>query len=267
MCDKATESVIDRRPALRLAGRGLRSELDRAFPLTSIQPLGAAKAARGGCSCGHACPRKYLAWTGFVLAAFLAAHLCANLLAFWPDRYQTMVNRNHSMGAALAILEIGLIFVPLAVHAGFGIRTLAREGLKFGIKKHHNGSDVRHWLQRVSAAILLAFLLFHVGTAHRWFGGRFDAGDAFGSVSKAVWGFWSGRPGSSLLDLLTAQFFLLGIFAAVYHAANGVATGAEVLGFADSTARQERLWKICLAAASFLMVVGLAAWLAAGISR
>jgi hypothetical protein len=40
--------------------------------------------------------------------------------------------------------------------------------------------------------------------------------------------------------LLIAEFYLLGIASAVYHLANGVATGAEVLGFVATIAQKER---------------------------
>ena len=65
--------------------------------------------------------------------------------------------------------------------------TLRREELKFGVEKHHHGSDLRQWLQRVTALIMLAFILFHVITLHRWFGGRFDPANAFSSASHAIW--------------------------------------------------------------------------------
>jgi succinate dehydrogenase / fumarate reductase cytochrome b subunit len=201
-----------------------------------------------------------LAWTGLALGAFLILHLLSNFLALWPKRFQAMAARNHSLGAGLAAVEIALIFAPLAVHAAFGLRTLKRERLRFGVKKHHGGSDVRNWLQRASATVLLAFLLFHVATVHRWFGGCFNPNDAFASVSKAVWGFGSGQPGSSPMDLLIAQFYLVGIVAAVFHLANGVATGAEVLGWAETPARQRVVNRACLIAAPVLLLAGLAAW-------
>ena len=66
----------------------------------------------------------------------------------------------------------------------------------------------------------------------------------------------AGHPG----NLLFAQFYLLGIVAAVYHVANGVATGAEVLGWTRTEAAQERLKKISVCAAPLLLLAGMAAW-------
>jgi succinate dehydrogenase / fumarate reductase cytochrome b subunit len=220
---------------------------------------GEAKAHK--CSCSHGrCPRHYLAFTGIVLGGFLLAHFASNSLALWPAKFQGAVNRNHALGAFLPVLEVGLIFIPLAIHLTFGLRTLGREKLKFGVEKHHHGSDLRQWLQRVSAVILLAFILFHVAAMHRWLGGRFDPQNAFSSASRAIWQFWHGLPAGHPANLLFAQFYLLGIFAAVYHVSNGVATGTEVLGWVRTPAAQKRLERLCVCGAVVLLLAGLAAW-------
>jgi succinate dehydrogenase / fumarate reductase cytochrome b subunit len=222
----------------------------------------AAPAHACACGGGRTCPRRYLALTGFALGAFLVLHLALNALALRPVAFQSAVSHTHALGGFLPVLEVGLIFIPLSIHLAFGLRTLRREKLKFGVEKHHHGSDLRHWLQRCTAVVLLAFILFHVAVLHRWFGGRFDPHDAFNSASHAVWQFWHGLPPGNMANLLFAQFYLLGIFAAVYHVTNGVATGAEVLGWAGSPAAQRRLWRACLVAAPVLLVVGLTAWYA-----
>jgi hypothetical protein len=109
---------------------------------------------------------------------------------------------------------------------------------------------------------MLAFILFHVVTLHRWCGGRFDPNNAFSSASHAIWQFWHGQAAGSFPNLLFAQFYLLGIVAAVYHLTNGVATGAEVLGWVSTPVAQNRLWRICLIVSPTLLLAGLAAWYA-----
>jgi succinate dehydrogenase/fumarate reductase cytochrome b subunit len=218
------------------------------------------------CGCSRrACPRTHLAVTGFILATFVILHLFVNALGLWPAHFQSVVNGIHRLGPGLPMLEAGLIFIPLAVHIAFGLRTLGREKLKFGVQKHHHGSDLRHWLQRISAVILLTFILFHVATMHRWLGGRFDPHKPFDSASHAIWQFWRGLPSGHPANLLMAEFYLLGIAAVAYHATNGIATGAEVLGLTPTPAAQRRLWRICLAAAPLLLLAGLAAWYALAI--
>jgi len=220
-----------------------------------------APAAAGSCGC-HACPRHYLAFTGFCLAGFLVLHLAMNALALWPAKFQAAVSRNHSLGLLLPVLEAGLIFAPLAVHVAYGLRMLRRDKLKYGVEKHHHGSDLRNWLQRLTALILLAFILFHLAVLHRWLGGRFDPDNAFASASHAIWQFWSGLPAGHPGNLLFAEFYLLGLAAGVYHVANGLVTGAEVLGWVRTSAAQDRLWRISACAAPALFLAGLAAWYA-----
>jgi succinate dehydrogenase / fumarate reductase cytochrome b subunit len=218
-----------------------------------------AEASLCGCG-GKTCPRHYLAFTGLLLGGFLVLHLAINLLGLWPETFQAVVNRNHALGRLLPVLEIGLIFLPLTIHAAFGLRTLAREKLRYGVEKHHHGSDLRQWLQRVTALIMLGFILFHVATLHRWFGGRFDPHHAFSSASQAVWQFWQDVPAGRMSNLWFAQFYLLGLLAAVFHLTNGVATGAEVLGIVRTPVARQRIEGVCLVAAPLLLLAGMVAW-------
>jgi len=236
--------------------------------------------AEAECGCHRGCcPRSYLAFTGFILAVFVILHLIVNALGLWPAHFQAAVNGIHWLGPGLPMLEVGLVFIPLAVHIAFGLRTLCREKLRFGVEKDHHGSDLRYWLQRVSAVILLAFVLFHIATMHRWglhlvfrlthwpwleryaAGGLFEPSRAFASVRDGLGNFWSVASGHPA-NLLVAQFYLLAIAAAVYHLANGVTTGAEVLGFTATVQQRRRLWHICIISGTSLGAIGMAAWYA-----
>ena len=262
MCVEAAPKSGCTKSSCGCGGHGPRARAAAPPDPRAIMALKFGAEAAHTCNCGGTCPRHYLAATGLLLGAFLVLHLVINALGLWPEQFQAAVNRNHALGAALPVLEVGLIFLPLSIHAALGLRTLRREKLKYGVAKHHHGSDLRQWLQRVTALILLAFILFHVVTLHRWFGGRFDPQHAFSSASQAIWQFWHGLPAGHPGNLLFAQFYLLGIVAAVYHLTNGVATGAEVLGFVSTRVAQERLWRISLIAAPALLLAALAAWYA-----
>jgi succinate dehydrogenase / fumarate reductase, cytochrome b subunit len=239
-----------------------------------------------GCQCsktGRVCSRRYLAATGFLLAFFLVSHLAVNALGMRPALMQSAVNGIHNLGIALPVLEALLIFFPLLIHVSLGVRTLWREKLTYGVEKHHHGSDLRQWLQRLTALILLVFLAFHVATLSRWglhlvygatnwqaldhyaAGGLFVPARAFESIHAAVGRFWSDSSGHAG-NLLTVQFYLLGIAAAVYHAANGVATGAEVLDWTTTPAAQKKFWRICFWSGLGLGGLGLAAWYSAGLA-
>ncbi len=234
----------------------------------------------GDCACGgHACTRRHLAITGFILGAFLILHLSVNMLGFWPSRFQVVVGLFHSLGAALPVLEVGLIFIPLTIHVALGLRTLWSDKLRLILGKHHHGSEVRYWLQRVTAAILLAFLAFHLATMRQlrfhlayeitpWLvpgpgpaGGLFEPKRAFEFVSGNIWRFWDEHTANPA-DLLIVQFYLLGVASAVYHLANGVATGAEVLGFAATSRQKEWCLRLCTGAGFVLAAIGMASWYA-----
>jgi succinate dehydrogenase / fumarate reductase cytochrome b subunit len=263
MCVEAAPKSGCKKKSCGCGGHGRHAQAATQPDPRAILAMKFGEDAEHKCGCGGAtCPRHYLAITGFLLGGFLALHLAVNALGLWPDKFQAAVNRNHSLGALLPVLEVGLIFLPLTIHVAFGLRTLRREKLTFGVEKHHHGSDLRQWLQRVTALIMLAFITLHLATLQRWFGGRFDPKHAFSSASHAIWQFWHGLPAGNPGNLIFAQFYLLGIVAAVYHVTNGVATGADFWGRPSTPVAHTRLWRICLIAAPALLLAGLAAWYA-----
>ena len=227
----------------------------------TIRTIRFGKEAEHQCSCsgGGRCPRQYLAPTGYVLGGFLIFHLLVNALALWPGNFQATVSRIHSLGALLPVFEISLVLV-LTFHIVVGLRLMRRDKLKFISGNHAHGSPMRQWLQRVTAVIMLAFILFHVVVMHRWLGGRFEPGNAFNTAAHAIWQFWHGQAAGSIPNLLFAQFYLLGIVVAVYHVANGLATGAEVFGWVSTPAAQDRLWRVSICTAPILLLAGMAAW-------
>ncbi len=232
------------------------------------------------CSCGS-CPRHYHSLAGIILGLYLIAHLTISFLGLWPDRYQSVLNAVHTHRLALVMAEIGFIFIPLAVHIGYGIRFLWREGFTLPNRKHHYGSAGRFFLQRVSAVILLLFIVFHVATMHpaglhqvyrftHWtalqryaIGGLFDPNLAYESTANGIRSFWNvqelGHPG----NMVIVAFYLLAVLAAVYHLANGVATAAMVWDVTpDNSPAARRLWHVCLAGGAVLLVLGVGAWYA-----
>ena len=222
-----------------------------------------AKPSAHSCGCSHSvCPRRYHATAGLLLGGLLVSHLVIGALGLWPALFQAAVDRIHRLGAALPWVELVLIGIPLGVHVGMGLNSLRKSGFKFGVEKHHHGSDIRYWLQRVSAVVLLAFIAFHVLTLHRWAGGRFDPQNAFASTTQAHRNFWSGQGAGSPANLLIAQFYLLAIAAAVFHLGNGVSTSADVFDLTPTPSATRRLWHVCILAGVSLGVIGLAAWYA-----
>ena len=227
----------------------------------SDRPAGESRP--GSCGCSHrVCPRRYHAAAGLALGVMLVFHLVISALGLWPTMFQAAVDRIHRLGRALPWVEMTLIGLPLSVHVGMGLNYLRQSGLRPGVEKHHHGSNLRYWLQRVSAVLVLGFIVFHVATMHRWGGGRFGPQHAFASTTRALRHFWGGLNASSFENLLIAQFYLFAIAGAVYHLANGAATSVDVWDLTPSPSARRRMWIVCLLAGLGLGVLGLAAWYA-----
>ena len=60
-----------------------------------------------------------------------------------------------------------LIFLPLAVAAGFGGYLLLQAGVRYNVKKCNRGGKLRYWLQRVTAVAVLLFVGLHVWSLSR----------------------------------------------------------------------------------------------------
>ena len=232
-----------------------------------------------GCACGgHDLARQWLALTGFVLGAVLLLQLIVRAFGLWPALFDLVAGLSHGLAAALPSFGIGLVFVPLAIHVTLGLRVLRRDKLKFAVEKPHSGGDARYWLQRLTAVILLGFLSFHLATTRRpgllmadqdapgpaagrhTAAGLFEPQRAFASVSQAQWHFWNEHTANPA-NLLVSELYLLAIVAAVYHLVNGVATGAEVLGFVTARSK-DSLWRVCMGAGFLLAAIGMAGWYA-----
>lgn len=212
----------------------------------------------------HFCKRSYLSVTGFILAAFLGFHLALNLLALWPAQFQAAINALHRLSWRLVVLEISVVFLPLAIHLGFGLQVLWQDKLKYNPDKLR-GSALGQCLQQASALILLVFLAVHLLTLHRWFGGAFDPGHAGRSVTKALWQPYGTGAAAARANSLVAAFYPVGLLAALFHTANGIYTGADILGLTPTPLQQLRLWRISLGAMACFLLAALAAWYAAAL--
>ena len=125
--------------------------------------------AKPPCKCqGLRTPRQLHAGVGFFLIGFLLVHLSICFTGINPQRYQSTVDRLEAALAQVPGSLLLVVFLPLAVQLSSGLYLLAKHGIKYNVKKCNRGGKLRFYLQRVSALLLLAFLLIHVGTLHRW---------------------------------------------------------------------------------------------------
>lgn len=195
------------------------------------------------------------------LAGYLLLHLLGQVLALRGSAlhraFQALLDRS----AFVSSLELGLIYLPLCAHAGLGLWKVTRTPPG----AHGTAVSDRAWpgaagrlLQRLSALVLLLFLVFHV-----WqFEGRLWLGELrradllpelCASLSSTAFG---GVP-------LVAIGYLLGVAAAAVHAAQGLYHACSSWGWVMPE-RRERLGRACwlggvvLFAAGALLIVQLA---------
>lgn len=194
------------------------------------------------------------------VGAFLCLHLATNASVLGGGEiFQSNVDRIHALGPLLPVVEWTFIFLPLIFHAVVGVMII-RTGLpNTGSYAYRN--NIRYTLQRATAWIALAFILYHVFHMHGWFhgetwlkkvaeplgGAKFDPLDAADSAALAL--------NSIVIQILYA----IGILASVYHLANGIWTSGITWGLWVTPAAQRRADWVCLAFGLLLAAVGLGA--------
>jgi succinate dehydrogenase / fumarate reductase cytochrome b subunit len=254
--------------------------------MSEITSLPIQKPHQAACTCRHRyCPRRIHAILGVALGLFVVAHLAIAVTGLWPERYQNLVNQIHRLGPALWVIELALVFIPLLIQVGYGLRMLVKVGMAYHTDKKSRGGDLRFFLQRLSAVVLLLFLGFHVATMHRWgfhllhemtgmnalkgyaATGQFHPdGQAFQSTAIAIRSYWSPDAARHPANLFVASFYAIGIWAVCYHLANGLATSAMAWGITVTETSQRRCALLCLGIGVALTLTGTAAWYAFAIA-
>jgi succinate dehydrogenase / fumarate reductase cytochrome b subunit len=241
----------------------------------------------------HFALRRIHSLLGILFGGYIAVHLSVNASGFWPDVYQGYVNHIHNLEPALPIVELVTIFIPLLVHMIYGAY-IAFAGVKFNTTKYNYGGNWRYFLQRWTAVILLAFILFHVGTLHKWglagvrdliwtmhpapggflsgianwcnnWGGTFKAEDAYGTTVSGVRHYFYDSDNPQYLGIRNYAvwvFYLLGIWSATFHFANGLWTAAIAWGLTTTARAQKRWGNVCLGFFIIMTLIGTLAWLA-----
>lgn len=178
-------------------------------------------------------------WTGLLpLAGYLAVHLLRQASVFWGQRTYSVWGAAEPTALRLG-LAIVLVYLPLLVHAGLGLRRLSSPVDAFGQAGLRR--PVRRVLQQLSAAVLLVFLLLHVWqfAVPSWTGTLAQSDyypELCASLSSTHWG---GIP-------WVAIGYLLGVAAAALHGAHGLYHGLLGLGFIRPG--RERVWARCCGA-------------------
>lgn len=197
----------------------------------------------------HFLLRRLHSLTGLVFGGYLIVHLLVNAtIAQGGTVYQMQVDKIHSL-PFLPVIEWTFIYIPIIYHTLYGIWiTLTGQP-----NANHYGY-AKNWfyvLQRVSAVVIVLFMVFHVlSLKYGLFGLNlsFDPHRALGTVGRHMdhgWLVWIVYP--------------LGILASCYHLANGFWTAAITWGLTVSAAAQRRWGLVCAGLFVLTFVAGMAA--------
>ena len=186
-----------------------------------------------------------------MFCGYVTIHLLVNASIFnVGSEYQTQVNKIHSL-PFLEGVEWSAIFLPFLFHAIYGIWITVNGRPNNGNYPYAKNSF--YLLQRISAVILVLFVLFHVLSL------KYHA-------FTAIPGFeWEGKALVSIAEHMQSYWWLpvlvypLGILAAAFHTANGLWTGAITWGLTISAGSQKRFGLVCTAIGVVLALAGIVA--------
>lgn len=198
----------------------------------------------------HFLLRRLHSLTGIVFGGYVAVHLIVNAtLAQGASVFQAQVDKIHSL-PFLAAIEWLLLYIPILYHTSYG-------GWIILTGQPNNGSypyfkNTFYLLQRFSAVILAAFILYHVLAMKGWFGSAFDPARAAATARDNIDAHW----------LVAGLVYPIGILAACFHTANGFWTAGITWGLTISAASQKRWGLLCIGLFVLMTVAGLAALIA-----
>lgn len=200
----------------------------------------------------HFLARRLHSLSGVVpIGAFLIEHFYTNFHAVaGATAFNDAVKGIQSLlpGVLLPLAETCMIGLPIAFHAIYGVY-IAYSG-KYNIGDYNPARNWNYVLQRVTGVILLFFILSHVLTLRFGVGGLAVAHHPEQSFS-IVEG-WMSQPA-------VFAFYVLGIFSAAYHLANGLWTFAIVWGITVGAKSQRMFSYACAAFGVALFAVGIGA--------
>ena len=187
----------------------------------------------------HFLLRRLHSLTGLVFGGYLCVHLVVNATLIQgghgdSDIYQLQVDKIHSLPFLWAF-EWGLIYLPIIYHTLYGIWiTLTGQP---NVGSYGYAKNWFYLLQRISAIIIAAFLIFHV-LAMKGLLGPHLAFDPHNATASAAAHMHSS-------PIVAWVIYPLGIIASCYHLANGFWTAGITWGLTISNAAQRRWGFVC----------------------
>jgi succinate dehydrogenase/fumarate reductase cytochrome b subunit (b558 family) len=185
----------------------------------------------------------------FPVGVFLVAHLSTNATALGGRRSFDGAVREINRMPLLSFIEIFGIFVPLAFHAIYGVK-LAFEG-RPNVGRYPFSKNWLYVMQRATGLMSFAFIGWHLWEFRiAKLLGRMSPDAFYPTLAEHLSSTTAGVP-------LAAIGYLVGIAAATFHFANGLATFA--MGWGVCASRRSQRWVSALAAAFGLVVFAIGA--------
>jgi succinate dehydrogenase / fumarate reductase, cytochrome b subunit len=199
--------------------------------------------------------RRLHSLTGILFGAYVIGHLLLNATLVEGYRegagqtvYQKQVDFIHSLPLLRAALFV-FVFLPIAYHTIYGLwlTYMAQPN----INQYPYTKNVFYLFQRVSALVLVAFILFHVTAMRGWWAQSlaFNPHDATRTTISHLSASW----------FIGWFVYPVGILAACYHLAYGFWTAAISWGIAVSAGAQRRWGWVCAGIFVILFVCGMVA--------
>jgi succinate dehydrogenase / fumarate reductase cytochrome b subunit len=203
----------------------------------------------------HFALRRLHSLTGIVFGGYLVVHLLVNAtIAQGGGVYQTQVDKIHSL-PFLPVIEWTFIYLPIIYHTIYGIWITATG--QPNANRYNYTKNYFYVLQRISAIIIVVFMLFHVlSFKYGVFGPslKFEPhGGAMSSVARHM----------EVNFLITYILYPLGILASCFHLANGFWTAGITWGLTVSAGAQRRWGFVCAGLFVLTFVAGMIALFAA----
>jgi succinate dehydrogenase cytochrome b subunit len=178
------------------------------------------------------------------VGGYLVVHLLTNATVLnGTATYQFAVDRIHSLGILLPLVEWTFIFIPILFHGVVGLIIIS--GAMPNAAAYSYNGNIRYTLQRATAWIVFAFIIWHVYQMHKLGAGKFDPEAATSSVAV------------TLSPFSTRLVYGIGVLSAVFHLSNGLWTQGITWGIWTTPAGMRRAGWICSAFGILLAIVGI----------
>ena len=194
--------------------------------------------------------RRLHSLTGLIFGGYIIVHLLVNATLIegarhdgQPTVFQMQVDKIHSL-PFLSAVEWIAIYLPLLFHTFYGIYIMVAGRPNVGSYPYP-----KNWfylLQRISAIMIVFFLIFHVLGMKGVFGSAtltFVPEDATTSTIRHIQAHWT----------VAYLLYPIGVIASCFHLANGFWTAAITWGLTISASAQRRWGFVC--AGLFLMTL------------